>query len=110
MDRVITNTGSGYDQHTGNFHVPVSGSYMFVVNCMGPIDGYIYVDIVVDDASVDETISHGDTYHWDHVSESIILHLKQGQRVWLKQNENLTKSIRGSHWSTFSGFLIRADP
>nr|KAG5701223.1 hypothetical protein BaRGS_008599 [Batillaria attramentaria] len=30
LDNAVTNVGSGYDAHTGNFKAPVSGSYMFV--------------------------------------------------------------------------------
>ncbi|KAK7489100.1 hypothetical protein BaRGS_00019614 [Batillaria attramentaria] len=109
LDRAVTNIGHGYDADTGNFRVPVSGTYMFVVNYMGDIHTYLYVFMMVDNHVVDESISHGDGTTWDHVSESVVLHLAAGQRVWLR-HANQTKSIRGGHWTTFSGFLINADP
>lgn len=109
LDHILTNVGSGYDGSTGYFRSPVSGTYMFVVNYMGAINIYLYVCVFVDDSQVDFSISHGDGSHWDHVSESIVLHLQEGQRVHLKHCDIATKEIRGSHWTTFSGFLIKAD-
>ena len=109
LDRALTNLGNGYDVITGTFRAPVSGSYMFVVNYMGDIHSDLYVHMYVDDAMVDYSISHGDGT-WDHVSESLVIHLKADQRVYLKNGSAQQKDIRGGHWSTFSGFLIQADP
>nr|KAG5701225.1 hypothetical protein BaRGS_008601 [Batillaria attramentaria] len=112
LDRVVTNVGSGYDAGTGSFRAPTSGTYMFVVNYMGDLNTYMYVNLMVDNDVIDYSISHGDGNTWDHVSESVVLHLAAGQRVWLKRGaeQSVTKSMRGHHWTTFSGFLINADP
>ena len=110
FDTVLTNVGDGYDVITGNFRAPVSGTYMFVLNYMGDITTYVYVNMYVDNTEVDYSISHWGGSTWDHVSESLVVQLKAGQHVHLKNGSAETKKIRGHHWSTFSGFLIQADP
>lgn len=50
---MVTNTGNGYDAASGQFRVPVSGSYMFVVNFMGDIHTYNYVHMMLDGDLVD---------------------------------------------------------
>ena len=110
FDSVSTNVGNGYDAITGNFRAPVSGTYMFVLNYMGDINTQLYVNMYVDNTVVDYSLSHGDGRSWDHVSESLVVHLQPGQHVHLKNGSAEPKNIRGNHWSTFSGFLIQADP
>ena len=50
---MVTNAGNGYDAASGQFRVPVSGSYMFVVNFMGEIHTYNYVHMMLDGDLVD---------------------------------------------------------
>nr|QBA18405.1 type 2 C1q domain-containing protein 8 [Littorina littorea] len=111
LDKVVVNFGSGYDATSGHFEAPVSGTYMFVVNFMGDINTYNYVKLILERSVVDYSISHGDGTTWDHAGETIILHLTAGQNVWLQRgNEQaVTKTLRGHHWTTFSGFLIKPD-
>nr|KAG5695116.1 hypothetical protein BaRGS_017215 [Batillaria attramentaria] len=108
LDRVVTNIGDGYDRFSGHFVAPVSGTYMFVVNFMGPRDTFQYAYIVVDGRIRSYSISHGDGTAWDQASGVLVIRLNAGQRVWLKRSTEAsrTKIVRGSHWTTFSGFLI----
>ena len=53
LDNVITNSGNGYDAISGQFQAPVSGSYMFVVNFMGDLQTYNYVQVLLDGNVVD---------------------------------------------------------
>lgn len=107
FDRVLTNVGDGYDVITGNFRAPVSGTYMFVLNYMGDINTYVYVNMYVDNTEVDYSISHGDGIIWDHLS--LVEHLEAGQHAHLKNGSAEEKNIRRYQWSTFSEFLIQAD-
>ncbi|KAK7489101.1 hypothetical protein BaRGS_00019615 [Batillaria attramentaria] len=110
LDRVVTNIGNGYDAHTGNFLAPVSGSYLFAVHFMGNLNTNTYLFLMVDNTLQDQTYSDGDGQHWDHVSATTVIHLRAGQRVWLRSDSRGTKQYRGGHYTTFSGFLIVADP
>ena len=105
MDKVVNNDGNGYDANTGFFTAPFSATYCFLATTEASVNSYAGVFLMVDDGSVDYVETHSDTYHRS-ASVHAVVHLRTGQRVWLKSNGNST------FWygpSAFSGFLLDAD-
>ena len=90
-------------------------AYVSIVRCMFT-SLHFTLPLQQNVATLEDLIHHCSISHadgtWDHVSETLIMHVKAGQHVWLQRgsDQSVTKSIRGGHWTTFSGFLIRADP
>ncbi|KAK7092356.1 complement C1q tumor necrosis factor-related protein 3-like [Littorina saxatilis] len=108
-DNVVTNIGDGYDIKSGIFTAPVSGTYVFFANCMAVVgtseEAYITLGGVV----------VGACYSWEPQGSEIhqgagmaTVHVLKGQAVRVQLLEN-AENVRGGHWNSFSGFLVRAD-
>ncbi|KAK7507752.1 hypothetical protein BaRGS_00000717 [Batillaria attramentaria] len=109
-DVIVTNIGDGYDSSTGQFTAPVSGMYVFLVNCMAADSLYQELMIILDGQRVAGCVSHRPaTKEWDLGTSFLTVHLNAGQRIWTKNWSPSAKQIRGGDWQTFSGFLISAD-
>nr|KAG5701783.1 hypothetical protein BaRGS_000773 [Batillaria attramentaria] len=110
LPQVLTNIGNAYDPQTGLFAAPVSGLYMFFASYMHADTGgpEAYVQMYVDGNKVTESVSDDRSHTWDHGSMRAIVHLNTGQRVRLSSC-CFDVRLHGGMYTTFSGFLIRAD-
>ncbi|KAK7507755.1 hypothetical protein BaRGS_00000720, partial [Batillaria attramentaria] len=109
-DVIVTNIGDGYDSSTGQFTAPVSGTYVFLVNCMAADSLFQELVIFLDGQRVAGCVSHRPaTKEWDLGTSFLTVHLNAGQKVWTKNWSSGATQIRGADWQTFSGFLISAD-
>nr|KAG5700179.1 hypothetical protein BaRGS_011022 [Batillaria attramentaria] len=105
-----TNIGNAYDPQTGFFTSPVSGLYMFHATLMDHDQtGYSEAGIYVDGSQVAETISDSRHGYWDNPAMAAIVHVTAGQKVHVRSNDNTVTHFYGAKYTTFSGFLIRAD-
>jgi len=114
-NHINTNIGNGYDGHTGFFTAPVGGVYHISLHCLSPgPDTPIELDILVNDQVVAECVSlraHGVAF--DEGSTETTRHLAAGSRVWVRTNNHQFSGLTftgGLIGTTFSGFLISADP
>nr|KAG5700181.1 hypothetical protein BaRGS_011024 [Batillaria attramentaria] len=110
VPHVATNIGNAYDPQTGFFTAPVSGLYMFHATFMDHDEtSYTYAAIFVGGSSVATSISDSRHGFWDNPAIAAIVHVTAGQKVQLHNNANHVSYYYHDQYTTFSGFLIRAD-
>lgn len=107
FDNVLYNIQGSYDPTRGLYTAPINGTYVFSFHLtvhdrvlkVGLFHNFMPV-VKMTDPSVLGSASH-----------TVVLHLAQGDMVWLQVRDNLTNGIyAGSEASsTFSGFLLHPD-
>uniref|UniRef100_A0A3B5K7Y9 C1q domain-containing protein n=1 Tax=Takifugu rubripes TaxID=31033 RepID=A0A3B5K7Y9_TAKRU len=104
--RVFSNTGGGYDQHTGIFTAPVSGLYYFSFSTYGyntHVTGAILVKNGILQISTYDFPSNDGS---DSSSNSVVLQLHAGDAVHMELwTDGRVFDNQNAH-TTFSGFLI----
>ncbi|XP_062607182.1 cerebellin-2-like [Saccostrea cucullata] len=103
-DNVITNQGNGYDKWTGIFTAPTAGLYVFSCTVMAYERASMHMGIVQDGRLI-STI-HSDISPWNQASETVVLVLKKGDKVWTRAHH--VGRIR-ENFNTFSGFLTSTE-
>ncbi|XP_078319056.1 complement C1q tumor necrosis factor-related protein 3-like [Crassostrea virginica] len=106
---IITNVGGGYNGNTGVFTAPRDGVYVFfckITSYSDPSD--MYYEFILNGSAKTQNLVYGRTANpYRTSSNSIVLQLTHGDRVWIKMYQG------GKHWSsgaggdqTFSGYLL----
>lgn len=110
LPTVRTNVGGGFDASTGFFTAPVSGLYQFHTNFMsGDLNKYVHAGLYVDGAFVAGSISDCRHGFYDSVSSEAVVHVNAGQKVHLSNLDDTPATYYAFPYTTFSGFLLRAD-
>ncbi|XP_053399322.1 uncharacterized protein LOC123558939 [Mercenaria mercenaria] len=106
------NKGNGYDNMTGLFTVPVSGTYLFTIHLCIKYKMNMFYGIMVDNTVQTSGVFYDSTTDHCNTADAITV-LKAGERVYVKclstsSGEVLTEynSSTRNYWSTFSGLLI----
>lgn len=107
FETVITNIGDGYSQHTGFFTPETNGTFVFTWN----IESYNESAVIALEVNGEEIIqTHTAQKYRLHYSGSsfAILNLHQGDNVYLKLIEGITKRTftMFSGWKQHSGKLF----
>ncbi|XP_033725748.1 uncharacterized protein LOC117315595 [Pecten maximus] len=107
----ILNEGAAYDNLTGIFTCPEAGVYHFSVTIMAFSNEQVETELVVN-ANLLMRNYAGGNQRYNQGSNSVMVHLNVGDRVWVRimrspgiNNEGSTR-VYGSVWSTFSGFKL----
>ncbi|XP_062591106.1 complement C1q subcomponent subunit B-like [Saccostrea cucullata] len=103
-DNVITNQGNGYDKWTGIFTAPTAGLYVFSCTIMAFDRSAIHIEIVQDGRLISTVNS--DISPWNQGSETVVLTLKKGGKVWTRAQH--VGKIHGLY-NIFSGFLTSTE-
>ncbi|ESN98706.1 hypothetical protein HELRODRAFT_188887 [Helobdella robusta] len=108
FDKILTNVGNGYDQKTGKFKAPVSGTYFFNVvvsaNTKDRLASQAAV-ILVKNGGMIVTVWAEAFPNWATSSNVAILNLVKDDQVWLFLI-NRAPNLYGNMYSSFSGFLL----
>ncbi|XP_067670225.1 multimerin-2-like [Haliotis asinina] len=108
FDFTIYNVNSCYDEHTGKFTAPVSGTYMFYTNLSlkvsDPFGAYIHIMKTGSNIIGFGTAKTGS----DHTVAFSVAPLRKGEQVWVETTQSMTVE-KSSSASSFGGFLVSVD-
>ena len=106
---VITRVGTGYDETTGYFRAPVTGTYLFVATATvdNTPGGLAWVNISVDGVMKAQLVTAAGLHQG---SVALPVHLRTGQRVHLTNGDPVhAATLKGEIYTTFSGVLVQSD-
>nr|QEG99569.1 complement 1q-like 3 [Tachysurus fulvidraco] len=103
---VMTNLGGRYDASTGTFTCNVAGVYYFSFHIVK--NGLsLRADLTLNDHQIVASAVAVDALHTDTASNSAVLELKDGDRVYVRLNKShSTFKDTQNLFSTFSGHLL----
>ena len=105
FDRIITNIGEGFDEYSSHFVCRTNGTYVFMTHILGQNNKDVYAWIMMNNKH--KVPLHGDSRAgYGTGSQSIILHLKYDDHVWIQLSKD---SGLLNDYSTFSGYLLFED-
>ncbi|KAI0212314.1 Caprin-2, partial [Lamellibrachia satsuma] len=105
FDNVITNVGNSFDEHTSHFVCRVNGTYLFATHVLSQNNKDVYAWIMLNNKH--KLPLHGDgRAGYATGSQTVILRLIKGDRVWLQLRKD---SALLNDFSTFSGYLLFED-
>ncbi|KAL4228001.1 biological adhesion [Mactra antiquata] len=104
FDNVFTNDLNAYSGITGEFTAPLNGTYFFTATVMSHKGEYLETEICLNGNTLVKMYS-GDTYY-EQGTNSVVLVLKTGDKVWVRHYGTVGTNAFGGHWSSFSGFMI----
>jgi len=111
FSHVSTNTGNGYNPHTGIFTAPVSGLYAFYMTAREHTTtrSYVVIGILHSGTELCQTVVEGtSTASWDKGSCFAAVRLNGGDEIHVQRIAGSDVIDKG--WQTaFSGMLISAD-
>ncbi|XP_010776216.1 complement C1q-like protein 2 [Notothenia coriiceps] len=103
--RSITNLGGAYSSNTGVFTAPVRGAYYFRFTAMNNKHGeWMAVNLCRNSQRIihNSKQNDGNTF----ISNAAVLHLNQGDEVYMRLHENCGLFENDDTYNTFSGFLL----
>ena len=106
---IITNVGGGYNGNTGVFTAPRDGVYVFFCKITGRDNsGEMRFEFILNGSAKTHHLVYGRSAHpYRTSSNSIVLQLTHGDRVWIKMSvgDRHYRSGDGGD-QTFSGYLL----
>ncbi|XP_076442678.1 uncharacterized protein LOC143281361 [Babylonia areolata] len=104
----VDNRGHGFDKANGSFSAPYTATYLFLASLAAGTKGdYAQMYLMWNERAVDFVQAFGAS-NFTSGSVHAVLHLQQGDRVWLKTGHG--HSVFNASSTAFSGALIWKDP
>ncbi|XP_022089165.1 collagen alpha-1(X) chain-like [Acanthaster planci] len=104
---LFSNKGGNFDKDTGVFQCAIAGTYFFNMNIYkSSAQNFPLVQLLLNGDHKIAVIDYGASDTEDGASNSVILDLEVGDRVWLQLYDS--RELHSSHYrfTTFSGFLL----
>ena len=108
FETVMTNVGGGFQPSTNDFVCPLTGYYMFTFSLLSHSGLAAWGKVTVEGGLAPLSFADGGGVGAGSGANTYMVHCSEGERVWVEAVGN-TNVLNGSHYSTFSGMLIRAD-
>lgn len=107
FSQVLYNVQGGYDPRTGIYTAPINGTYVFSYH-LTVHERVLKVGLFQNFTPVVKTT---DPKVLGTTSQSVVLHLARGDRVWVQVKDEVTNGMYAGpeSSSTFSGFLLHPD-
>ncbi len=105
-----TNVNNAFDLTTSKFTCQIPGTYYFTFSFGASIGDQTVISLLKDDQVIISAFAHTGTpdQNYDHISNSAILNLLQGENVWLAfgWKGGATIASTRDRYCSFSGFLL----
>ena len=66
----------------------------------------MHASIVQNGNNVGVIYAHGDSGRHDQGAQTVVIQVKQGDEIWVKNIDITDDQIYGGYYSTFSGYLL----
>ncbi|XP_006823159.1 complement C1q-like protein 4 [Saccoglossus kowalevskii] len=119
FDHVITNLGNGYDENTGIFTCPVSGTYFFTFNGLKNYGKNLHLKLMknrveIVSAHSGQGLGSLGPSELQHTGNDVIIHCDEGDGVWIwlsysDSNPYQLFSHPTHKYTSFSGYIIFVD-
>ncbi|XP_052796833.1 cerebellin-1-like [Mya arenaria] len=106
FEKAVLNVGNAYDPPTSVFTSPQTGIYLFSSTLVNrPQNISLHAQIVTDGQKV-AMIHCSDETTYDQGSQTVVIQVNAGQRVWIKTVDYQNEIVHGDAYSTFAGYLL----
>ena len=110
FDKVLLNEGNAFNTHTGMFHCPQSGVYLFTFTIESNSLGVIAAKLIVDGANQVNAATGGSVHGvYTTGGATAIVRVLSGQSVWVATYRISDVTLFNEdvmHYTTFSGVLL----
>ncbi|XP_052099181.1 complement C1q-like protein 3 isoform X2 [Mytilus californianus] len=104
FDDAKINIGGGYDSTTGIFTAPRNGIYIFSCAIMANGGGEVHFQLNKNDQLY--TAGYATKSNYGAQTVNSLVELRTGDKVYVKHRNGSSQNVLGSHFSTFSGYLL----
>ena len=109
FDKVLLNEGNAFNTHTGMFHCPRSGIYLFSYSVESDRNGVIVAKLVIDGSNQLDVITDGTSGQYQMAGVTAIVRVTAGQSVWVatyQVNDRTLFDDDNFRYTAFSGVLL----
>ena len=104
FDKILYNSGNGWNQPTHKFVAPVRGLYSFTLTVLNERSNELFASIHVQGRHIQGAFAAGDQ-HGNSGTASVVVELNKNQEVSASVDIG---QMHGNSWTHFVGFLIHA--
>lgn len=106
-EKVLSNVGSRYNQHTGIFSADVSGLYVFYSGVECAPHQSMEIEIMNDGNSIGYTYCDSKSDAYSNSGEMIVAEVTSGSSIWVRVSSTSNPNADTiGHKTMFSGFLL----
>lgn len=111
FDTVFVNVGNDFDSERGVFNCRINGTYYFIVHAnKWSNQNDLFLKLMKNGQMKIALYEDAGYDYYDMTSNSLLLHLVEGDQVWLQLHINNRVYGGSSRMTTFSGWLLYEDP
>ena len=103
FNKILQNSGNGWNQATHKFVAPVGGLYSFTLTVLNQLNNELYAFIKIQGRNIQGAYAVGGQ-HGNSGTASILVELNKNQEVSASIDKG---QMHGNGWTHFVGFLIR---